>query len=174
MGQIGAMLADAGTVGMRYAKRLLDSIPSEQFARTASPGGQLVPSNHPAFNVGHLCLYPVKIAELLGRNTDAASAPASYATLFSKDAQCADDPDGSKYPTKDELLQVFQRTYESAFEALRQCDDQQLLAANPVDSPLRNICPTLGSMLAFYAIGHVTSHLGQISTWRRMQGLPAA
>ena len=174
MGQVGSMLADAGTVGMRYARRLLDSIPADRFARIATPGGTAVPSNHPAFNVGHLTCYPVKIAELLGMDPTAATAPANFVALFSKDNQCVDDPDGTVYPSKDEILSVFTRTYEAAFHALRECDDSLLLAPNPVDSPLKNICPTLGSMLAFYAIGHVTSHLGQISTWRRMEGMPAA
>ncbi len=85
-----------------------------------------------------------------------------------------DDPEGKIYPSKDEILAVFTSTYEAAFKALRECDDQILLAPTPVDSPLKHLCPTLGSMIAFYAIGHVTTHLGQVSTWRRMEGLPAA
>jgi hypothetical protein len=174
MGQIGDLIADAATVGLRYARRLLETVPPERFARVASPGGQPVHSNHPAFNVGHLTLYPVKVVELLGADKAAASPPAHYEALFSKDAQCADDADGTLYPPKQELLEVFQRTYDAALAALRACDDQQLLAANPIDSPMKKVCPTLGSMLAFYMTGHVTSHLGQISTWRRMEGMPAA
>lgn len=174
MGQVGSLIADAGTVGLRYARRLLDSIPADRFARIASPGGTAVPSNHPAFNIGHLTCYPVKIAELLGADPSAATAPANFVALFSKDNQCVDDPAGTIYPGKDEIITVFNRTYEAGFATLRSCDDALLLGANPVDSPLKNICPTLGSMLAFYAIGHVTSHLGQISTWRRMEGMPAA
>ena len=174
MGQVGGMLADAAGVGMRYARRLLDSIPADRFARTAAPGGTLIPANHPAFNIGHLTCYPSKIAELLGADPTAATPPANFVALFAKDNQCVDDPTGTIYPGKEEILAVFTRTYEAAFKALRECDDQLLLDPNPVDSPLKNICPTLGSMLAFYAIGHVTSHLGQVSTWRRMEGLPAA
>ncbi|MGN6136842.1 MAG: DinB family protein [Aureliella sp.] len=174
MGKIGAMIADASTVGLRYAKRLVESIPAERFARLAAPGGQPVQSNHPAFNIGHLTLYPLRVVELLGADTSAAAAPANFTVAFSKEAQCADDPDGTLYPSKQELLEVFQRTYDAALEALRSCDDELLLAPNPVDTPMKNVCPTLGSMLAFYMTGHVTSHLGQISTWRRMEGLPAA
>ena len=174
MGQVGGIIADAGSVGMRYGKRLLDSIPAERFARVACPGGQAIQSNHPAFNIGHLSLYPIKIVELLGQEPGQAAPPAHFLTLFSKDEQCQDDPSGQKYPGKDEIMAVFQQTYEAAFAALRTCEDSLLLAPNPVDSNLKNLCPTLGSMLAFYAVGHVTSHLGQISTWRRMEGMPAA
>ncbi len=66
-------------------------------------------------------------------------------------------------PSKEEIVTTFFRTYEAAFATLRSCDDALLLAPTPVDSPLRNLCPTLGSMLAFYAIGHVTSHLGKLA-----------
>ncbi len=173
MGQYGKMLADAATVGLRYGRRLLDTIPDERFARVAQPGGTAVHSNHPAFNIGHLTLYPAKVAELLGADTRPASPPANYEAIFSKDSQCADDPDGTIYPRKSEIIEVFYRTYEAALDALRNCDDSLLLSENPIDSPIKKICPTLGSMLAFYVSGHVTSHLGQISTWRRMEGMPS-
>lgn len=172
MGQIGGMIADAASVGLRYAKRLLDGVPADRFGRTASPGGIVVHSNNPAFTVGHLSLYPIKVVELLGQDTAAAATPAHYSALFSKDAQCQDDPSGTLYPPKQELVDVFQRTYDAALTALRAADDAQLLAPNPVESPLQKVCPTLGSMLAFYMTGHVMSHLGQVSTWRRMEGLP--
>ncbi len=128
MGQIGSIIADAGGVGMRYAKRLLDGIPAERFARIASTAGQPVVSNHPAFNIGHLTLYPVKIVELLGKVVGPASAPAHFVALFSKDEKCEDDPAGTKYPAKEEIVSVFQRTYEAAFQALRASDDGLLLA----------------------------------------------
>lgn len=173
MGQIGAMVADASGVGLRYARKLVDSIPEERFARMSSPGGQLVIANHPAFNMGHLTLYPSRIAEMLGVDSATAQPPAHYTGLFSKDAVCVDDVQGQNYPGKLELMEVFYRTYEAALAALRVSDDARLLAANPVDTPLKNVCPTLGSLLAFYMIGHVTSHLGQLSTWRRMEGMPS-
>jgi hypothetical protein len=174
MGQVGSLIADASSVGLRYAKRLVDATPAERFGRIANPGGQSVQSNHPAFALGHLALYPVKVLELLGGDTTAALPPEHYKSLFSKDAKCLDDVDSRLYPPKDELWQVFQQTYDAALTALRTCDDQLLLAPNPVDTPMKTVCPTLGSMLAFYMTGHVMSHLGQVSAWRRMEGLPPA
>ena len=174
MGQIGALIADASSVGLRYAKRLVDATPPERFGRLATPGKEPIQSNHPAFAIGHLALYPVKVVELLGGDKAAAAPPGNYNALFSKDAKCLDDADGKLYPPKDQLWQEFQRTYDAALVALRACDDEVLLAPNPVDSPMKVVCPTLGSMLAFYMTGHVMSHLGQVSAWRRMEGLPAA
>ncbi|GIW98439.1 MAG: hypothetical protein KatS3mg111_1772 [Pirellulaceae bacterium] len=174
MHNIGATIADAATMGPRYAHRLIRGIPPERFGRLASPGGQVVPSNHPAFVFGHLSLYPSKVLELLKIDSAPIRPPAEFERLFSKDAQCVDDPEGTIYPSMDTIMDTFFRGYESAIAAVRQASDEQLTAPNPVDTPLREICPTLGSMLAFYLTGHVYIHLGQVSAWRRMEGLPAA
>ena len=45
---------------------------------------------------------------------------------------------------------------------------------NPSGGRMTELFPTLGSMHAFYTGGHIMMHLGQISAWRRMQGLGAA
>jgi hypothetical protein len=170
----GNMVADAASVGIRYAGRLLKDMPENRFARLATLGDQTVFANHPAFAVGHLCLYPVKVVQLLGQDTSQVQPPANYESLFSKDASCQDDPQGTIYPHSSELISQFLRTYDVAILALRSAEDSQLTAENPVDSPMKQICPTLGSMLTFYMTGHVTTHLGQISTWRRIEGLPPA
>jgi hypothetical protein len=39
---------------------------------------------------------------------------------------------------------------------------------------MTELFPTIGSMQAFYVGGHMTFHLGQVSAWRRMQGLGPA
>lgn len=174
MGQIGSTIADAALMGPRYAARLVNSIPNERFARLSNPGQQTVDANHPAFALGHLCLYPIKVMQLLGLETSEVEPPEGFEKLFSKEAKCVDDPDGGLYPPKDEIIRFFENSYAIAIEALRNAEDEQLTAENPVDSPMKQVCPSLGSMLAFYLTGHVMVHLGQVSTWRRMEGLPAA
>lgn len=175
MGQYGAMVADAGSVSQRYANRLVAGIPEDRFARLAAIAGQTIQSNHPAFALGHLCLYPAKVLELLGRPGAAGvQPPSNYEALFSKTASCQDDPTASIYPSAAEIIDFFNSSYRVAFDALRAADDAAFAAENPVDTPIREICPTLGSMLTFYVTGHVATHLGQISAWRRMQGLPPA
>lgn len=174
MGHIGAIIADAASVGIRNANKLAAGIPAQRFARLASPGGQTIESNHPAFVYGHLCLYPIKVQQLLGREPGEAEPPIGYDALFSKDARCVDDASGSLYPSADAILASFNRSYSTAMESLRSASDSQLTAPNPVDTPLKKLCPTLGAMLNFYMTGHVTLHCGQISAWRRMEGLPPA
>jgi hypothetical protein len=168
MGQFGAMIADAADVSQRYAKRLLVGIPADRFARFAAPGRQVVESNHPAFILGHLSLYPANVVRLLGLDI------ATVVALFSKDAKCQDDAHGIIYPSMQEVSRVFFSTYEIALSAMRDASDSQLTVENPVDTPLKQVCTTLGSLLGFYLTGHVATHLGQFSTWRRMEGMPPA
>ena len=174
MGQYGAMIADTGTVSQRYAKRLLVGIPPDRFARFATPGKQMIESNHPAFIFGHLSLYPLNVVRLLGQDITAVQPTDRFMALFSKDAKCQDDAHGILYPSMNELSEVYFKSYEVALDAMRGAADSQLVAENPVDTPLKQVCPTLGSMLSFYLTGHVAMHLGQMSTWRRMEGLPPA
>jgi hypothetical protein len=174
MGQVGATLADAATMGPRYAERLLGGITPERFARFSRPGGDTVTANHPAFIIGHLSLYPQKVAALLGGDTASVAPPEIYEKLFSKDAKCQDDVDGNLYPTREHLVQFFDRSYSAAIDMLRQSTDGQLAMPNPVESPIQHVLPTLGSLVGFYMTGHVMIHLGQLSTWRRMEQMPPA
>ncbi len=173
MGQVGPTLADAASVGLGYASRLLTDIPQDRFARLAAPGNQVIQANHPAFILGHLSLYPWKVVQLLNFDADITRVKPSenYESLFSKQATCVDDPQQSIYPASDEITAFFEGSYQIALDALRSASDEQLAAPSPDDSPMKKKCPTLGGVLAFYVTGHVTTHLGQLSTWRRMQGL---
>lgn len=170
----GSMIADAASLGPRYAQRLLSGIPADRFARLSAPGGTTVEANHPAFVLGHLCLYPVKVLDLLGLDTSTAAPPESYERLFSKDAKCVDDPTQSIYPASEQIVALFEKSYASALDALRNATDEQLAAENPLDTPMKQLCPSLGGLLTFYMTGHVMTHLGQLSTWRRMEGMPPA
>lgn len=170
----GKMIADAASMGSRYMQRLVKGVPAERFARFATAGGETIVANHPAFALGHLCLYPQKVLQLLGVDAAAAAPPPGFEEVFSKDATCKDDPDGSIYPSYERIITFYEQAYAAALEALSEASDEQLAAENPVDSPMKQICPTLGAMLCFYLTSHVMIHLGQVSTWRRIEGLPPA
>lgn len=173
MGQQGKMIADSAARGISYAERLLKETPDDRFARMSSPGNQTVDSNHPAFIVGHLCLYPQKVMQHIGASTEQTQVPASFDELFSKTAKCQDDAAGTTYPNPELIKETFRRSYAAALDAIAQCDDSLLGQDNP-DEAMNAIFPTMGSMLNFYLTSHVMVHLGQLSTWRRMEGLPPA
>lgn len=171
---LGNTIADSLELGLGYAERLLQGVEATHFARLAAPGGHLVASNHGAFLYGHLALYGPRIVGELGGDAASIACPEPFARLFSKDAVCQDDPAGTLYPPMERIVDCFFRGYRTAVDTLRGAEDRLLDQANPRGGPMAERFPTLGSMHAFYAGGHLMLHMGQMSAWRRMWDLPAA
>jgi len=159
-------------LSLGYAKRLLVDVPSDQCARFASPGGQSVVSNHPAFIYGHLSLYPSKILSQLGGS--ALALPDGFEKVFSHQATCVDDADGDIYPEMEKITEFFFEGYHAAGDAITKASDETLAQPNPGSGRIVELFPTLGSMQNFYVGGHMMIHMGQMSAWRRMIGLSPA
>lgn len=174
MGQIGRIIAESASLSPLYAKRLLEGVKAEHFARLASPGGECVQSNHAAFIFGHLSLYPSRALAVLECDAGGSKVPDGWEELFRPGAECRDDPDGSIYPPMERLTAFFFDASALAHNAVAEADDAALTAANPAEGRMREIFPTVGAMLGFYLGGHVQMHLGQMSAWRRAMGLPPA
>lgn len=174
MGRIGEMIAAAGAMSPAYAQRLLADIPAAKFARFARVGGVEIRSNHPAFIVGHLSLYPRIVLEHLGVPAGAAEHPPAWHELFRHGVECRDDAGGTIYPPMRELIEFFTAAHAAALDGLKQAGDEALLAANSVGGRMGELFPLLGGMLMFYVSGHPQIHLGQLSAWRRAMGLPPA
>lgn len=174
MAVTGQAISTTATMGLRYAERLIGDIPEDRFARTASPGGETVESNHPAFIFGHLSLYPDKVTELLGSSREKTQPPEGFEAVFSKTAKCVDDPDGTIYPSRDEILAFFRQSYPAAIEAIAGASEEVLGGEIPVDTPMKEVVDTLGGLINFYMTSHVMVHMGQLSAWRRMENLPPA
>ncbi len=174
MPRIGEILAAAATPGVLSARRLLTGVTPQNYARLARPGGHLVQSNHAAFVLGHLALYPAMVLMRFGQPPGPTACPESWSALFESGAACRDDADGTIYPPLDELTSRFFAGYETASQAVKATDDAALLAPNPTEGRSREMFPTIGAVVAFYLIGHVMNHLGQLSAWRRCLGLPPA
>ncbi|MGE0479865.1 MAG: DinB family protein [Phycisphaerae bacterium] len=171
---LGPMIVSAANLGLAYAERLLVGIDAKQFARFARPGGVVVASNHPAFVLGHLALYPARVLEFLGRPAAAAAAPAGWDAIFKAGVACQDDADGTLYPPMSALTETFLQSSRAAHAAVAAASDAQLAAPNPAEGRSRELFPVVGGMITFYLVGHVQMHLGQLSAWRRAMGLPAA
>lgn len=173
MPTIGPMIAASAHLGLSYAERLLQDVPRDQFARFAKVGGTVIHSNHPAFIYGHLGIYAPRIVEQLGGDVGGLAPSETFLKLFSKDAQCVDDPDGSIYPGMDEIVSALKTGYTAAITSLESAPDDIFHEANP-NEPMRAKFPTIGAMHAFYVGGHFMLHMGQMSAWRRAIGLGAA
>jgi len=170
---IGAMIADSARLSVGYARRLLEDVPASQFSRFAQVNGEVVTSNHPAFILGHLSIYPCRIVRDLGGDASSIEPTARYEELFSPKATCQDDPDGGVYPTMGEVTERFFTAHDVAIEALLGAMDTVFTQENPNEA-MRGRFGSMGSMHAFYMGGHIMIHMGQFSAWRRMTGLPPA
>jgi hypothetical protein len=169
---LGNVIGDSLQLSLGYAERLLKDVTADQFGRLAAVGEQRIESNHGAFIYGHLSLYAPRILEQLGQST--LQIPEGFDEVFSKDASCQDDPEGTIYPAMDQVTQFFFDGYNAALEALRAADDAVLQQPNPAGGRMTELFPTMGSMQNFYVGGHMMLHMGQMSAWRRMLGLGPA
>jgi hypothetical protein len=112
------------------------------------------------------------ILQQLGHPTP--PVPAHFEDVFSKDATCRDDEDGDLYPARDEVVAFFQEGHRMLAAALRSAPPATFDGPNPAEGRMKELFPTLGSVQTFYCGGHMMMHLGQVSAWRRMEGLGSA
>ncbi|MEK6701236.1 MAG: DinB family protein, partial [Planctomycetota bacterium] len=129
---------------------------------------------HPAFVYGHLALYPARMLGFVGVDASKVAVPAHYPDVFKAGVECKDDPEGTIYPEREEILEQFYRNYDGVFAELTKLDDAVLLKPHPDEMIREKYFPTIGNALTFMLNNHVMMHLGQISTWRRCFGLPSA
>jgi hypothetical protein len=169
---LGNVIADSLQLSLGYADRLLKDVAASRFPRYAAVGGTIVESNHPAFVYGHLSLYAPKILRQIGH--PAPGIPDQFEVRFSKEATCVDDPDLDLYPAMAEVVEFFTEGHRMVSAALRSTPDDVLQQPNPAEGRMKELFPTIGSVQVFYCGGHMMMHLGQVSAWRRMEGLGAA
>lgn len=170
MGQLGKTIAAAGEAMVWYMNKSVDAIDPSVFAVKPQGADGEIDTNHPAFIVGHLATYPAWLLGMMGAEPGPAAMPATYGPLFSAKAECVSDPDGTRYPAKDELVKAFNEAHGRLFSVLREVDDDTLAKPNSSEG-MRDMFPTIG-MLADFMLGmHAGTHLGQLSAWRRCMGL---
>lgn len=174
MNTIGPMWVAGCRLGLSLAEKLLAGVEASVFGQFARPSGVTVRSNHPAFVLGHLCLYPPRVMQLLGRAAGPTSAPATYDALFKAGVECRDDPQGLIYPPMNELVEKFFTGHRTTITAVEETGDEVFFRPNTTEGRSRELFPTIGAAIGFYLGGHVQLHLGQFSAWRRMMGLGSA
>jgi len=155
------------TVGL--AHQMVQGIPADRFARC--PDGHPT-MNHPAFIVGHLSIYPDRVFQLTGR-PDLAAPKEGYEDLFSPQARNQDDPAGTIYPAMDEVVGYFNERHQALRNYLPGITDAKMTSEMP-DERFRQSFPTLGAGISFLIGPHNMLHLGQLSAWRRVEGLGPA
>jgi hypothetical protein len=146
---------------MQYCRRLVADIADERMAEQPAEG-----INHPAWVVGHLAWTADRALEVLGGS---ATLPADWPALFGRGS--TPTASRSAYASKDELLRALEEGYEHLRQRVKSATPEQL--SQPTTNRLaRETLPTSKEFIAFLLSGHFGVHLGQLSTWRRLIGLP--
>lgn len=144
-----------------YAGLLAADIPAERFTEQPLPD-----VNHPAWIFGHLCLTgEAGVGFLGGEKTIGMTWTKRFAPGSAVTSALSD------YPAKAELVAKFESTYARLQAQAAAASAEQLAAPNP-HPRLKERLPTVRDAVAFLLTGHLAMHLGQLSMWRRMIGLP--
>lgn len=170
----GQIIADCAKRTVGYADRLIKGVEPHMAARkpTWGIGGQEIDCNHASFVLGHLAIYPQRVISMLG-GTPKTQVPPSFTDLFKAGVPCKDDPHGTIYPPFKVIADVFSQGMAEAIDAVSKAKDADFAKPLP-DEKMREHFPTIGHACLFLMNNHLMVHLGQMSTWRRAMGLPAA
>jgi hypothetical protein len=148
-----------------YGQRLVADLSQEQMTQQPAPDGS-APSNHPAWVLSHLNVYmPLLSLALEGKTFD---DPKDH--RFGMQSQPLDDP--TVYDSKEKLIGDYVAYHETVIRQLESAD------ASVLETPIelarwKPVMPTVGVCLPYLLCNHENLHLGQISAWRRIQGLPS-
>jgi hypothetical protein len=146
-----------------YCHKLTDDIAEADMAHQPMAG-----VNSPVWILGHLAISTDYAAMLLGQSKD---CPEEWHRRFGPGSTPprSDEP----RPTKAKLLYAIDRGHERVAHAAEKVTAARLAERHPVDLAfLRESLPTVGELLAHLMTTHPAAHLGQLSAWRRMRGMP--
>ena len=143
-----------------YCQKLVQDIPEEKLAIQPAPG-----MNHPAWVLGHLAIVGDMGLRMLGQPMQ---CPREWRRLFG--AGSTPVTDRAAYPSRDELLQSIQTIYPTLAAAAR--ESPASITEVPHTAPFfREELPLVGDLVGHLMTVHFAMHLGQVSAWRRTQGL---
>ena len=154
-----------------YAKRLTADLTDAQWCAQPSVAGGGKVTNHAAWVLGHLLHVAEKttLTKILGQ-------PNKFNTAWDELFHGKSQPiaDASKYPNKATLIAALEDAYGRIAAALKKADASILNKPTPAEmGGFAQRFPTIGDALIHLMAGHESVHLGQVSAWRRAQGLPA-
>lgn len=150
---------------LEYGPKLVADLSDEQL--TAQPIADLSsPANHPAWIFSHLNVYlPIIEALIQGKKFDDPKEH-RFGMLSRPES------DRSLYSSKQELLTEFISGHERVVELLQKSDDSVLGHAVSLER-WQPMMPFSGIALPYLMLNHENCHLGQLSAWRRVLGLPS-
>jgi hypothetical protein len=144
-------------------KLQLNDIEDAKLADLPAPG-----VNHPAWILTHLAVCTDYAARLFG---EAPKCPKEWHQRCGPGSTLSSER--SFYASKHELLSALEAGHARVSEAAGKATEEVLNKPHGVDLAfVKNTFPTVGDLLVHLMTTHTSFHLGQLSLWRRMMGLP--
>jgi uncharacterized damage-inducible protein DinB len=145
--------------------KLVADLTDEQLAVQPAPK-----MNHAAWVLGHLLVVDYSfLAIITGQPAPGWIDDAFRATYGGKSEPVADK---SKYQPKAFYIERLLAVREQIVARLKQMKPIDFQQPHP-DPARRERMPTIGHAVMLYGTWHEAYHSGQLSAWRRVQGLPA-
>lgn len=157
-----APLFHTWNLNLDYAKRLIADVPDAKMTFQPAPK-----TNHAAWVIGHLACSCDFMSSMIGGKI---VAPKEWETLFGWESAPTADP--KRYPSKAELWKALEAGHVSLADAVKKVPAADWAKPFPLEA-MRGFTPTLGDGIVFILAAHENVHLGQLSAWRRVQGLPS-
>jgi hypothetical protein len=144
-----------------FAHQLANGIEDSQLDDIAAPG-----MNSPRWIYGHLVVAANMGLQVLGKPLE---CPESWMKAFGPGSDPATPPNPA--PDRAELLRRFDASHAALREAVKALTPEQRASPSSFAKAAKLI-PTLGDLLGHLLTTHAMLHLGQLSAWRRLRGLP--
>jgi len=126
--------------------------------------------NHPAWVLGHLLNTEYGFLNLISGEGAPVWLDATFKETYDNKSQPVGDK--AKYKPKAFYVEKLTEVREKIVTRLKTMTAADFQAPHP-DPVRRERFPTVGHMVMLYGTWHEAYHAGQLSTWRRVQGLPA-
>ena len=146
-----------------YCKMLTDDIDDKKLADLPAAG-----VNHPAWILTHLAICTDYAARLLG---EPPTCPKEWHQRCGPGSTLTSER--SFYASKPDLMAALEAGQARVGEAAARATDDVLRKPHGVELAfVKNSFPTVGDLVAHLMTTHTGFHLGQLSLWRRMMGMP--
>ena len=148
-----------------YGQKLVADLDQDQMISQPAPKGEAA-SNHPAWVLSHLNVYMPLVSKALAGESFEDPKEHEFG-MQSKPLS-----DASVYASKDKLIGDYVSFHEKVIGQMEAGDDS--IFDTKVQLPRwQPVMPTVGVLLPYLLCNHENMHLGQLSAWRRIQGMPS-
>lgn len=160
------VLIDLYGQNLAYARQMIQDIAEE--ASVLQPTAGL---NHPRWILGHLAVTADQVTWCWTLREESVLAP-GWQDLFGRGSVPVSE--SGRYPSLARIWDCLVERHAAIAQVVERAAPVigEYALSSDVPEAFRRRFPTVGHALVYSMISHEQLHLGQLSTWRRMRGLP--